>query len=54
MAMTFSNSKEYKVLNVGDSRTLEGELNSYAQQGWRMVSVTWNNDMGYYTAVLEK
>lgn len=22
--MTFSNSKEYKVLNVGDSRALEG------------------------------
>lgn len=52
--MTFGNSKEYKVLNVGDSRALEGGPNSYAQQGWRVVSVTWNNDMGYYTAVLEK
>ena len=52
--MTFGNSKEYKVLNVGDSRALEGGLDSYAQQGWRVVSVTWNDDMSYYTAVLEK
>lgn len=52
--MTFGNSKEYKVLNVGGSRALEGELNSYAQQGWRVVSVAWNSDMSYYTAVLEK
>ena len=38
--MTFDNSKEYKVLNVGDSRALEGGANSYAQQGWRVFSVT--------------
>lgn len=52
--MTFGNSKEYKVLNVGNPRALEGELNSYARQGWRVVSVIWNNDMSYYTAILER
>ena len=30
------------------------ELNSYAQDGWRVVSVVWNNGMSYYSAILEK
>lgn len=52
--MEFGSSKKYKVLNVGDARALEGELNSYAQDGWRVISVVWNNDMSYYSAILEK
>lgn len=46
-------SKKYKVLNVGDAKALEGLLNQYAEDGWEVVSVTWNNDMSYYTVVLE-
>lgn len=52
--MEFGNSKKYKVLNVGDARALEGKLNSYAQDGWKVVSVVRNNDMSYYSAILEK
>ena len=45
---------KYKVLNVGDDRVLEGMLNQYGTSGWRVISVAWNGDMGYYCVVMEK
>lgn len=44
---------EYKVIHEAQEKNLEVELNALGKEGWKLISVVWNNDESLFVASLE-
>jgi hypothetical protein len=44
---------QYKVIHESEEKNLEAELNALGQDGWKLISVVWNNDESLFVATLE-
>ena len=45
---------EYKVIRETEIKNLEPQFNVLGRQGWRVISVLWDNDESCFGATLEK
>lgn len=45
---------EYKVIRETEIKNLEPQFNVLGRQGWRVISVLWDNDESCFVATLEK
>lgn len=45
---------KYKIIKNNEEDLLETDLNHYAEEGWRVISVAWDYDKSMLVAVLEK
>ena len=43
---------EYKVFKAKSALSLEIDLNTYGRDGWKLVSVVWDNLRGCLVAVM--
>ena len=45
---------EYKVIRETEIDNLEVEFNSYAEDGYRVISIVWDNDESCFVVTLER
>ena len=45
---------EYKVLHESNYKILEPDLNRLGEDGWKLISVVWDDDNSLFIAVLIK
>ncbi len=43
---------EYKVLHESSFKILEPDLNRLGEEGWKLISVVWDNDNSLLVATL--
>lgn len=45
---------EYKVLYESNYKILEPDLNRLGDDGWKLISVVWDNDNSLFVAILSR
>lgn len=45
---------EYKVLHESNYKILEPDLNRLGEDGWKLISVVWDNDNSLFVAILSR
>ena len=45
---------EYKVLHESNDKILEPGLNRLGEDGWKLISVVWDDDNSLFVAILSR
>jgi hypothetical protein len=48
------NNVVYKVIHGSDEKETETQLNELAKNGWRVITMSINSQVGYWSVILEK